>query len=516
MSVTTEQKIDPELLEKVKVLMRKTGTNIREFCLFFMKDAPEHNFTVPTRDYRVYDNVPKFQEEIFTRLYEMKRRPRLALASPRGFMKSMTCSIMYPLWGALFGHYKQILIVSNSESLAINFLRNIRINIESNDRINRYFGDMRSPKWTENHLILRNGTNIRACGWGAQIRGFRPDLIILDDIESDETVASEDVRNKMREWLLKAALNSLRVDGSILFIGTLINRVSILYDWIHNPPAGWDAIFNQAYRDGVQEEGHELWPDVWGHERLQRRKGEIGSWAFSSEFMNEPIPSEGNRFNPNHLKWFDDKDLEGKSLGMYITIDPAFSEERTADFGVIMVCLHDSDDNIYVDRYFRDRTTAAEIIQRFKRFYREHKQQIRAVGVEEVGPQKAFYQQLVNECNQEGLYPPFEKLVGMISTQRGNMRNKKDRVTYALQPRIESGKLHLRRDQKELIEEMTLFPEGKHDDMVDALAYITALLKPFMDYSIIQQLDDLDEEVINRGTTGYGDEYEIQEARVSY
>ena len=478
-----------------------------KFVNFFMKDDVANNFSCPTRGHMVIDKIPTFQSELFNKLDLIYKTKRICVASPRSFLKSTTCSVEYPLRCAIFGHFKEILIVSNSEALAINFLRSIKTNIESNERILRHFGARWSDKWTENHLILTNPrVSIRAIGWGAQIRGFRPDLIIMDDIESDETVISEDIRKKMKDWILKAAINSLTVDGSIIWVGTLINRVSLLYDWIHNLPEGWHGVFNKAYIDGIQEEGKELWPEVWTHKRLQARKAEIGSWAFSSEFMNEPIPQDGNRFNPSTFQYFTDEDLKGKSTGMYIAIDPAFSEEKTADFGVIMCILHDQEDNVYVYHMYRERTNSRKLIDEFKRIYKLYQPKIRAVGIEANGPQKSFYDQLVNECMAQGIYAPFKKFTGAIHTAAGSKRSKPDRITYMLQPRLEAKKIFFRNDQYALIDELSLFPESKHDDASDCLAYSCALIEPLQSYEeSIYDDSDYEDALVAHGTTGYGD-----------
>lgn len=495
-------------------LCKETFFSCRNFSEFFLRDDPANGFSVPTRQHMMIGPTPQFQDGIFNELDQIWTTRRLALASPRSFMKSTTCSIEFPLWVTMYGHFKEILIVSNSESLATNFLRSIRINIESNDRILRYFGKHQSEKWTESHIITRYGVSVRAVGWGAQIRGFRPDLIILDDIESDETVISEDTRRKMREWIRKAAINSLSVNGAMVWVGTLINRVSLLHDWIHNPPSGWKTLFNQAYKKGIEQPGHELWPEVWPHERLQQRKAEIGSAAFSSEFMNDPLPPEGNSFNPNHLRYFDD-DSGPRDYGVYIAIDPAFSESPDADYGVIMVCLHDRGDNLFVQTYYRERTTSGKLIDQFERIYRHYNQRIRAVGVESVGPQKSFYDQLQKEMNQKGIYPPFQKLTGMIQTARGTAHKKEQRIIFSIQPRIESGKLYVKSEQIELINELTLFSEvgNKHDDLCDTLSYIISMVQPFNDYSDQNEHFSFEAETIypDRGTTGYQDAYGTQD-----
>ena len=505
--ITKEQ---AEVLETIKRLHAACIGSLANFCKVFMTDEECANFVVPTRGYRVLGEIPQFQAELFRDLDHIKSLKRLCLSSPRGFAKSASCSIFFPLHAALYKHFNEILIVSSSEDIAINFMRNIRTNLESNKRVMCYFGKQESSKWTETHMILNNGVNIRCCGVGAQIRGRRPDLIILDDIESDESVLSEDLRRKLKDWLFKAAINSLAVDGCMVFVGTLISPLAILYDFVNAPPEGWKAIFNQAYRGGIEEPGHELWPELWPHERLQARKKEIGSVAFSSEFMNKPIPSEGIRFNPEHIQYYEDKDLAGRAMGEYITIDPAFSQDSSADYGVILQCLHDTEDNLYVKTFFRERTTARTLIDRFKSIYKANQRRIKGVGIGMNGPQKAFYEQLVEECNRERLYPMFTELKGMIKTGTGTKRRKEDRITYAIQPRLEARKIYFKREHQALIDELLIFPNGKHDDLIDALAYQFEVIEPYIDYQIMDESSfsfdqDPEPDVIPCGVTGYGE-----------
>ena len=156
--------------------------NLFEFVSFFLN----HYLT---------SDVPDFHLETYRAL---PHKERLVLAAPRGHAKSTIVSVFYPLWLALFGRRSDITIISASETLAVEWLRKIKMELESNQLILGLFGDLRSDKWTESHIILKNKwrTNIRARGAGGQIRGFRPDCVILDDIETDESVESEDQRKK--------------------------------------------------------------------------------------------------------------------------------------------------------------------------------------------------------------------------------------------------------------------------------------------------------------------------------
>jgi len=95
--------------------------------------------------------IPEFHREIYKLV---QNEQRLALAAPRGFAKSAICSVFYPLWCALFMKKKDILIISASEGLSIEWLRKMRTEMESNPLLLKYFGDLKSNKWTETHLDI--------------------------------------------------------------------------------------------------------------------------------------------------------------------------------------------------------------------------------------------------------------------------------------------------------------------------------------------------------------------------
>ena len=135
--------------EEALELFRRTSNSLFDFSGYFLKN-------------HLTSEVPEFHKEIYSLL---PSEPRICLAAPRGFAKSSICSVFYPLWCALFEKRKDITIISASEGLAIEWLRKIKRELEHNELILRFFGDLKSDKWTENHIILRESrVNMRAGG----------------------------------------------------------------------------------------------------------------------------------------------------------------------------------------------------------------------------------------------------------------------------------------------------------------------------------------------------------------
>src|SRR4030067_835073 len=101
----------------------------------------------------------------------------------------------------LFQECKYILLISSTFKKAVGDLKTLAAELETNEMIRKVFGDMKGMQWAEGsgELELSTGIKIEAKGAGNQIRGlkyrqYRPDLIIVDDLEDPEEVRNEDRR----------------------------------------------------------------------------------------------------------------------------------------------------------------------------------------------------------------------------------------------------------------------------------------------------------------------------------
>src|SRR3990167_1905344 len=225
---------------------------------------------------------PKFHEEIFGLL---ERYQRLLIIAPRSFAKSTISSFAYPLWKALTYTEKphQILFVSSTADLSVTWLRKIKFELEHNQTLIKDFGDQTTNKWTEDHVILKTQAEIKAVGVGHQIRGRRHSLVLLDDIENDENVQTEEQRAKLKDWFMKALVNTLEPSSQLVVVGTLLHPFSLLAE-LYETQGAWMKKKYQAIT-----EGESLWPEKWPLEKLEARRKEIGEVAFLSEFQNQPL-----------------------------------------------------------------------------------------------------------------------------------------------------------------------------------------------------------------------------------
>ena len=210
----------------------------------------------------------------------------------------------------------------------------LRKELEVNERLRLDYGDQTGKIWRNDYIRLGNGAEVRAKGAmvggsGAQIRGYRTDLVIVDDVETDESVFSEDQRNKFDEWFWRALVGTLNPESQLIVVGTLLHPLSFLSILVKGKE-GWDTGIYRAMRDG-----RSVWEDRWSTDSLNMRKGEIGSAAFEQEYMNNPIPDEWRIFKMDCVRYWDELP---QGLGYFTTVDPARTVKDGADYTAIVTC----------------------------------------------------------------------------------------------------------------------------------------------------------------------------------
>ena len=256
---------------------------------------------------------------------------RLLFIAPRGFAKSTVCSRFFPLWLALYAKKRDIMLISSTVALAKENLRIIRTQLENNEKIIKDFGDLKSDKWTEEQLNLTNGVTIRAKGRGFQIRGFRPDIIICDDLESDEMVASKDQREKLENWFLRELLPTLTLDQHLVYIGTMLHQFALIAKLREK-----EEFKSFHYKAVVQVKGKDasIWEEMWPIKRLHELKQELGVYAFESEYQNNPLSMTEQPIKPHHIN---DVRVNGKIVEACMSVDPAIAERENSDFTAIQI-----------------------------------------------------------------------------------------------------------------------------------------------------------------------------------
>lgn len=336
------------------------------------------------------------------------------IAAPRGHAKSTICTFIVPLWWIYTKRKRFIVVMSNTDDQAAFFADSIRREIEENDLLRQDFGDIagdrpglhRALKWTQRDFLTLHAdgfsTRVVARGTGASLRGirtraFRPDAVVLDDIEDDENVATEQQRAKVWNWLTKVVLPMLDPKrGEIYAIGTVMHYASALKRLLQSP-----AYVHRTYK-ALLPDGSPLWPDRFSIEVLANLKATMGSLAFNQEFMNEPMSEEDRLFRPEWFCWYKRAELQftdgrwtwrGKPLEIFGGVDLAIEDSPEANFFAYVVIGATEQNELVLVYCWQGKIDFPEQIRELVHLLNSFK--FRRLAVEATAYQAALAQQLL-------------------------------------------------------------------------------------------------------------------------
>ena len=231
---------------------------------------------------------------------------RLLITLPPRYLKSICASVAFPAWVLGQVPTKRIVCVSYSSDLAGKHARDCRAVMQT-DWYRRAFPGTRtsSDKNAELDFDTTDHGGRYSTSVGGTLTGRGGDLIIIDDPIKPEEAMSEARRNAANEWFdrtLYSRLNDKRRGVIILImqrlhVEDLAGYVLAKDPWTHlNLPAIAETeqriqIADNAYcTRKVGEVLHEAREDQLV---LDGIKASLGSFNFSSQYQQTPVPSGG-------------------------------------------------------------------------------------------------------------------------------------------------------------------------------------------------------------------------------
>lgn len=191
---------------------------------------------------------------------------------------------------------RNVLLVSNTLDNAERLLLPYKSIFESNNRLINDYGTFQNVgKWEASEFITKQGAAFRALGAGQSPRGtrndsFRPDIIIIDDIDTDEEVRNKDRIKAKVDWVEQALIPTRSISNPLLIIvcGNIIGKYTTVTEMMKK--ADHAEIVN--IRD---KQGKSTWPAKNTEEQIDRVLKSISNRSAQKEYFNNPI-SEGTVF----------------------------------------------------------------------------------------------------------------------------------------------------------------------------------------------------------------------------
>ncbi len=365
--------------------------------------------------------------------------------------------------------------------------------------------------------VVAKGANqsLRGMLWN----GTRPDLIICDDMENDESVMNKDRREKLRNWFYGALMNILAPKGKLRIWGTILHNSSLLETMMPSytdrktvnedlkmytlKKSMFKAVKYRAHNDEMTKF---LWPERFDKEYFSVKKEEFHRLGildvYSQEFLNYPIDDSVAFYKKMDLLEIS-PEMGKERMRYYITSDLAISEDERADYSVFMVAGVTESRRVCIVNVVRARMDSLEIVDTIFMLNKIYKPEV--FGIEKMQVSQAIGPFLREEMVKRNEFPP----VFLMS----HMNKDKPTRGRSMQARVRTRTVHFDKDADwwpELEEELSQFPRSKKDDQADAFAYVGLLLDVMLEAPTQKETEEEEEEDADApayagrsATTGY-------------
>lgn len=310
------------------------------------------------------------------------------------------------------------------------------------------------------------------------LRGVGLAYVVMDEYAS--------MKPEVWEMILRPTLADVK--GGALFIGTPAGKNHFYKLWI-------DAQIDENQNDWEAFQFNSTDNTFLDPSEINDAKRSMSTQAFRQEFEATFESFSGGVFKEEWIKYSDDDvfDQSSKTQGSYvISVDPAGFEKADKDRGlksskldetaisVVKIC----GDEWHVKDILHGRWGIKETAEKIL----DAAEEVEAitVGIEAGALKNAIMPYIEDLMRIRGRW------VNITDVSHGGKR-KQDRIVWALQGRMEHGKLLFRKAEwnHDFITQMLDFPSPlSHDDLLDSLAYIDQV--SVVDFAQSIELDDWD------------------------
>ncbi len=400
---------------------------------------------------------------------------RLIITMPPRHGKSRMAGIEFPSWYLGRNPDKSVIMSSYGDSLSLKHSREARDRCKDVPFARTFPDAVPNPKMqSKNTWGFKQGGSYSATTVGGGITGLGADLLIIDDPHKNRQEAeSKLVRDRIWDWFTSTAFTRLSRDGAVVLIMTrwhvddLVGRL-LSEDYnaqlteMGQEGEKWDlvelpAICEKEIDEIGRTEGDALWPERWDENAIKGIEANIGAYDYTSLYRCTPRIRGGNIANVDGLKFIDINDIP-KSVELVRAWDLAITDKEKSDFTAGCLAGYDKKTgNFYIAHiakkkanWFGVKSTIIEYAER----------EGNRIGVEAVSGFKTAYEEIKRA------------LLGKTQVKYSVPRENKMIRANGWISRIDTEKVFLAKGlwNADFIDELSLFPDGRHDDQVDAVS----------------------------------------------
>jgi len=420
--------------------------------------------------------LEKFSDDVAN-----KKSPRLMLFMPPRHGKSTLASIAFPAWHIGRHPNQEFISCSYSGSLSMTFSRKVR-QLLREPLYKKVFENTRLDADSQSieSWLTTSGGGYVAAGVGGGITGKGAHVLVIDDpVKNREDAESENNRESTWDWYTSTAYTRLAPGGGILVILTRWHDDDLagkLLTAEANGADAWEVVKYPAIAEmdeEFREEGQALHEDRYDVPSLDRIRKAIGPRDWSALYQQNPVSDDGDYFTREMIQYYDRNDIEQDQLRFYCAWDLAIGQKDRNDYTVGIVVGVDEYDNMYIVDVVRGKYDGFEIVEKILDLYETWRPGI--VGIERGHIEMAIGPFLQKRVAERGLHEAYFKDLKVG-------RRDKEARARAIQGRMQQGMVYFPKDAiwtGPLVAELLRFPNGTHDDQVDAIAWIGLMMTEF-------------------------------------
>jgi len=435
--------------------------------------------------------TPPFHSRIDEKLWHPGNR-HVAIKVFRGGAKT-TKLRLFTSKRIAYGISHTILFVSEAQEHAIKSLRWLQKNVEYNRKWASTFQLRPGNKWSGVEIEILHGVDeypitVIALGITGQTRGvniddYRPDLIVVDDPCDEENTATKEQRKKISDLFFGALEKSLapeteNEDAMMVLLQTPLNADDLIEQCMVDPQ--WATAEFSCF----DEHGESRWPERWTTETLRREKqahidrNQLALWMREMEVAI--TAEETASFRQSWLQYWE---VLPDGMVVFMGIDPTpppkdtevITSQNLDDAVIVVIGLHEG--KVYVLEYYQCKSpNPDEFISKIFEFVIKYKPF--KIGFESILFARTMKFYLEKEQRRRHHY--------FTVTPVEDRRKKSVRIQQALTNRASARMLYVHRSQVELIQQFTMYPNVKHDDILDALAIALDLINPALEDGVLE------------------------------
>jgi len=460
--------LPPEVREALKKDLRREllKRSYFEFFKFFWPVIIPDPLLVNWHIKKICDELQKLGEAV----EERRPYPDLVINVPPSESKSTICTVIFPVWLWIRDPTARIISGSYASTLSKNLAIKSRDILRSSLFLEYFSGlfDMKSDQDNKSHYVNDKGGERLAVSVGSAVTGFHAHLILIDDPINPKQAESEAELLTANRWIFET-LSTRKVSRELTPTVLILQRLSksdptALYlerkkNLIHIclPSELTEDIRPVELVKEYEERGGLLNPIRSGREVLDNIRKELGSRSYASQFLQSPTELGGNIIKSDWFKKYNKEDIDITGTSFYV--DTAYTSKSTNDPTAILA-YKQIGNLLYLVNCIAVRKEFPELIKFLITFVHNNGYNNKSrIYIEPKASGLSVIQQLKRETGLNVISdtpPKDSKLVRLTSVS----------------PIIEAGRVlipALDNWVNEFIEEVSAFPNGKHDDKTDTL-----------------------------------------------